>query len=124
MKKLRTSFVIFLVLIGILSATAFAANDFTFALVTSGSDYSTLAPKQNDKTFATVNVTSANNYRYQYSVATGIRTGYVTGWTNHTGTGEFDINYYNKPSRNTNLRLHGATSEASGTSTIRGTWIP
>lgn len=120
MKRIKLALCSALIAGSMLSANALAA-DFSFTLVNTGVDYSELAKKGNDKSFASVSVDTANNYTYKYAVGTGITTGYVSGWKEHKGTGSFDISYTSTPANGTGVRLHGATVSASGTSTVSGT---
>jgi len=123
MKKFKRICCLILASASLFITGAQAAN-FSFTFVNSGVDYSTLATKGNDRSFATINVRGTNGYTFKYAVATGQYTGYKTGWKSKQGNGTFDISYTSKPSRGTGLRLHGSTSSSSGTSTISGTWTP
>lgn len=101
-----------------------SAARFTFTFNNSGTDCSTPATKRNSSNSASVSVTTAGNYTYQYAVGRGQYTNYITGWVTKTGKGSFSIGYNSKPGLNDSMYLHGRTVNSSGTSSVSGDWTP
>ena len=111
-------------LITCMMAVNVSAARFTFTFNNSGTDCSTPATKRNSSNSASVSVTTAGNYTYQYAVGRGQYTNYITGWVTKTGRGSFSIGYNSKPGVNDSVYLHGRTVNSSGTSSVSGDWTP
>ncbi len=111
-------------LITCMMAVSVSAASFKFTFNGSGTDCSTPATKLNTSSTASVSVTTAGNYAYQYAIGKAQYSNYITNWVTKTGKGSFNIGYTSKPAKNNSVYLHGRTVNGTGASTVAGSWTP
>lgn len=111
-------------LITCMMAVSVSAASFKFTINGSGTACSTPATKLNTSSTASVSVTTAGNYTYQYAIGKAQYSNYITSWVAKTRTGSFNIGYTSKPAKNSSVYLHGRTVSSAGVSTVAGSWTP
>lgn len=124
MNRIMKALCLILLVASIFTVSVSAAANFSFFFNGSGVNCSAAVKKGNDREIAEVLVSSAGNYTYKYAVGLQAYGRYITNWTNKAGMGGLTIPYSSQPHRSLYLYLHGATVSNSGTSTVKGAWVP